>query len=75
MTLAAFCALAMPAALVAVIIAVSWATHSIIDRRWPVVRLMQATRSVPFSQTTFGVIATDQALHLSILCLLVGWAP
>jgi predicted membrane-bound dolichyl-phosphate-mannose-protein mannosyltransferase len=75
LALAAFCFLAMPVTLVAAVIVVSWVTHSIIDRRWPVVRLMQATRSVPFSQTTFGVIATDQALHLSIICLLVGWAP
>ena len=50
---------------------ISWLTHSIIDRRWPVIRLMQVTGSRPFSQTTFGVIAVDQALHLSILSLAV----
>lgn len=74
LTLAAFCALAMPAAWVAVTIAVSWVTHSLIDRRWPVKRLMQATGSGPFSETTFGVIAVDQALHLSILAVLAGLA-
>lgn len=55
-----------------VILAVSWLTHSIIDRRWPVVWLMRHTGSKPFSQTTFGVIAVDQALHLSILCTLAA---
>lgn len=68
----AFAALAAPAWAVAVILAVSWVTHSVIDRRWPVVRLMQATGSRPFSQTAFGVIAVDQALHLSILSLLAA---
>lgn len=72
LTLAAFCAFAMPATWVAVIVGVSWATHSLIDRRWPVKRLMQLTRSGPFSETTFGVIAVDQALHLSILLILAG---
>ena len=53
---------------------ISWVTHSIIDRRWPVCWLMAHTGSKPFSETTFGVIAVDQALHLSILCLLVAVA-
>lgn len=52
------------------IVAVSWITHSFIDRRWPVKKLMKLTGSEPFSNTLFGVIAVDQALHLSILCLL-----
>lgn len=72
LALAAFCAFAMSAALVLVIVGVSWVTHSIIDRRWPVRLLMEHTGSRPFSQTTFGVIAVDQALHLSILATLAG---
>jgi len=56
----------------AIIIAVSWVTHSIIDRRWPVVWLMEHTGSGPFSKTPWGPMAVDQALHLGILCLLVA---
>jgi len=56
----------------AIIIAVSWVTHSIIDRRWPVVWLMEHTGSAPFSKTPWGPMAVDQALHLGILCLLVA---
>lgn len=56
-----------------VLLAVSWVTHSFIDRRWPVRWLMAHTGSKPFSETTFGVVAVDQALHLSILCVLVAW--
>lgn len=56
----------------AVIIGVSWATHSIIDRRWPVRWLMEHTGSEPFAKTTWGVIAVDQALHLAILSLLAA---
>lgn len=72
LTLAAFCAFAMPAPFVLVTVVVSWLTHSIIDRRWPVQRLMEMTGSRPFSTTTFGVIAVDQALHLSILAITAG---
>lgn len=50
----------------------SYVTHSFIDRRWPVRWLMRHTGSAPFSETTFGVIAVDQALHLSILCVLAA---
>jgi hypothetical protein len=71
-SLGLFCMLAMPAVWVAVVILVSWATHSLIDRRWPVRRLMVLTRSGPFSETDFGVIAVDQALHLSILFTIAG---
>lgn len=56
------------------IVAVSWVTHSFIDRRWPVRWLMAHTGSEKFSQTTFGVIAVDQALHLSILAALAAAA-
>lgn len=55
-----------------VILAASWVTHSFIDRRWPVRWLMRHTGSAPFSETTFGVVAVDQALHLSILCVLAA---
>lgn len=72
LALAALAALAAPVWAVAVIVAVSWSTHAVIDRRWPVVRLMEATGSGPFSKTTFGVIAVDQALHLSILSVLAA---
>lgn len=54
-------------------LAVSWATHSFIDRRWPVRVLMERTGSKPFSQTSWGPMVVDQALHLAILCLCVGW--
>jgi hypothetical protein len=56
----------------AIIIAVSWVTHSIIDRRWPVIWLMRHTGSEPFSKTPWGPMAVDQALHLGILCLAVA---
>src|SRR5687767_11828595 len=48
---------------------VSWATHGFIDRRWPVRWLLRKTGSPGFAEQTWGVIATDQALHLSILAL------
>jgi hypothetical protein len=51
----------------------SWVTHSLIDRRWPVRWLMEHTGSRPFSRTEWGVIAVDQALHLSLLVALAGW--
>lgn len=55
-----------------VILAVSCATHAFIDRRWPVVWLLSHTGSEVFAQTTWGVMAADQALHISILCLLAA---
>lgn len=73
LTLVAFAvvALGLSVDLLALVV-VSWVTHSFIDRRWPVRWLMAHTGSEPFSQTVFGVIAVDQALHLSILCLTVA---
>lgn len=53
-------------------LAVSWVSHSIIDRRWPVRWLMKHTGSSDFEATSWGVMAVDQALHLSILALLVA---
>ena len=74
LTLGCLAALAAPAADVALIVVVSWVTHSVIDRRWPVTWLMSHTGSEPFSRTPWGPMAVDQALHLSILCLLVAVA-
>lgn len=48
-------------------LAVSATTHAAIDRRWPVRALLRATGSRSFADTTWGVLAVDQALHLSIL--------
>lgn len=53
-------------------LAVSWVTHSIIDRRWPVKALLGHTGSSAFSEQTWGVLAADQALHLAILALLTA---
>lgn len=49
--------------------AVSWVTHSFIDRRWPVRALLRATGSGEFAEG-WGVMAADQALHLSILAVI-----
>ena len=70
-TLYALCAWAGPLE-AAIIVAVSWPTHSIIDRRWPVTWLMEHTGSAPFAKTPWGPLAVDQALHLAILCLTVA---
>lgn len=72
LTLAIFCMFAMPWLVLLIVLIVSWFTHSIIDRRWPVKKLMRVTGSGPFSETTFGIIAVDQSLHLSILLILAG---
>lgn len=50
--------------------AVSWASHGFIDRRWPVRALLRATGSPGFAEQLWGVIAADQALHLSILAMI-----
>jgi hypothetical protein len=49
---------------------VSAATHALIDRRWPVRALLTASASPGFATLEWGVIAVDQALHLTILALL-----
>jgi uncharacterized protein DUF3307 len=51
-------------------LAVSAASHAFIDRRWPVRRLLVAVGSPGFATVEWGVIAVDQALHLSILAML-----
>lgn len=72
LTLGGAAVLAAPLHLAAVIVAVSWVTHSVIDRRWPVKQLLRATGSARFAETTWGVLAADQALHLSILAVLAA---
>lgn len=56
----------------AILFGVSWFTHLIIDRRTPVLWLMEHTGSKPFSQTSWGPMVVDQALHISILSALAG---
>lgn len=70
--LAFFCSLSMPLYWTLATLVVSWATHSVIDRRWPVKRLMVATKSGPFSESSWGIFAVDQALHISILAVMAG---
>lgn len=50
-----------------VFLAISAATHALFDRRWPTRLLLSSTRSKWFSTQFWGVIASDQAIHLSIL--------
>jgi hypothetical protein len=52
------------------VLGVSAASHALIDRRWPVRALMRAVGSPGFATVEWGVIAVDQALHLSILAML-----
>jgi hypothetical protein len=52
------------------VLAVSAATHALIDRRWPVRALLRVAGSPGFATVEWGVIAFDQALHLSILAML-----
>jgi hypothetical protein len=53
-----------------VVLSVSAASHALIDRRWPVRALLRAVGSQGFATLEWGVIAVDQALHLSILAML-----
>lgn len=62
----------IPGLAAGVILVGSVVTHSFIDRRWPVKALLRATGSGAFAETMWGVLAADQALHLSILCVLVA---
>ena len=52
------------------ILGISAASHAIIDRRWPVRALLRAVGSQGLATLEWGVIAVDQALHLSILAML-----
>jgi hypothetical protein len=56
----------------AVAAVVNWVTHSVIDRRWPVRRLMESTGSGPFYRNG-GAPHVDQTLHLLTLLLLAAW--
>lgn len=53
-----------------VALAVSAASHAFIDRRWPVRRLLVVVGSPSFGTVEWGVIAVDQALHLSVLAMI-----
>jgi hypothetical protein len=59
-----------PAGKALAVLTVSAITHAVIDRRWPVRALLRATGSPGFATVQWGVIAVDQALHLSILAML-----
>lgn len=59
---------------VLVALAVSWATHGFIDRRWPVKALLRATGSRSFAEQTWGVLCADQALHVAILAVIAAVA-
>jgi len=52
---------------------ISAGTHAFVDRRWPTRLLLGSTRSKNFATMFWGVIATDQALHLSILAISFYW--
>jgi hypothetical protein len=45
-----------------VALALSAGSHALIDRRWPVRRLLRAVGSPGFATLEWGVIAVDQAL-------------
>lgn len=57
----------MPLRSILILIMVSWTTHSILDRRWPIKRLLELSRSKDFSETTWGVLIVDQIVHITIL--------
>jgi hypothetical protein len=59
-----------PAGKAFAVLLVSAGTHAVIDRRWPVRALLRAAGSPGFATVEWGVIAVDQALHLSILAML-----
>jgi hypothetical protein len=59
-----------PAGKALAVVVVSAATHALIDRRWPVRALLRVAGSPGFATIEWGVIAVDQALHLSILAML-----
>jgi hypothetical protein len=54
-------------------LAISIASHAFVDRRWPTRLVLGATGSKNFSTVFWGVIATDQSLHLSILAISFYW--
>ena len=52
------------------VVALSWATHAFIDRRWPVKALLRSTRSPAWAEQQWGVIFTDQSLHIAVLAIM-----
>jgi hypothetical protein len=52
--------------------AANWVAHSVIDRRWPVRWLMEATGSGPF-YANGGAPHVDQTLHLLTLLILAAF--
>jgi hypothetical protein len=54
-------------------LAISAGTHALVDRRWPTRLVLRSTGSKDFATVFWGVIAADQALHLSILAISVYW--
>lgn len=54
-------------------LSISIATHALVDRRWPTRLILATTGSKGFSTMSWSVIATDQALHLSILAIAFYW--
>lgn len=57
----------------AVALVFSWVLHSFIDRRWPVKRLLQLTRSPAFAETPLGILTADQTLHVATLAVMAAW--
>lgn len=55
--------LRLPAGRTAVALAVSAGTHALLDRRWPVRRLLEATGSSGFARGTYQ-LARDQFTHV-----------
>ena len=53
-----------------VVLGVSAASHALIDRRWPVRALLRVVGSSGLATLEWGVLAVDQAVHLSILAML-----
>lgn len=54
-------------------LAISVVTQTLLDGRWPTRLVLGTTGSKTFSTVLWGVIATDQALHLSILAISFYW--
>lgn len=52
-----------------VFLAISTGTHALFDRRWPTRWVLNVTHSKWFATQFWGVIATDQAIHISILAI------
>lgn len=57
-----------------VFLLVSISTHALFDRRWPVLRLMVATGSEPFSRWDVGRLIVDQVCHATSLFIALALA-